>query len=150
VNVALKVDFQFEGGKPAAALVMYKPRYITLPNDGRIIKLLKSRPDMLKGKYIVTEVISCAAYVMYMSDQSKSGMCRFFCAAHTWHRSRKFFRGTSSHRAYCASYQCWRRSRFYLVFSKYLWSLPRRQRLDHKIHTLVQAEKTSFKVLVVS
>lgn len=69
VNVALKVDFQFEGGKPAAALVMYKPRYIYLPKDERVIKLLKSRPDVLKGKYIVTEVITCAAYVMYMSDQ---------------------------------------------------------------------------------
>ncbi|KAG1775610.1 hypothetical protein EV702DRAFT_422190 [Suillus placidus] len=69
VNVALKVDFQFDGGKPAAALVMYKPRYISLPKDERIIRLLKSRPDILKGKYVVTEVISCAAYVMYMSDQ---------------------------------------------------------------------------------
>lgn len=70
VDVALKVEFQFDGRKPAAALVMYKPRYISLPNDERIIKLLKSRPDVLKGKYIVTDsVISCAVYVMYMYDQ---------------------------------------------------------------------------------
>ncbi|KAG1852135.1 hypothetical protein DFJ58DRAFT_791687 [Suillus subalutaceus] len=69
VNVALKVNFQFDGRKPAAALVMYKPRYISLPKDERIILLLKSRPDVLKGKYVVTEVISCAAYMMYMSSQ---------------------------------------------------------------------------------
>lgn len=68
-NIALKVDFQFEGGRPAAALVMYKPGYISLPKDERIINLLKSRPDVPKGKYVVTEVISCAAYVMYMSNQ---------------------------------------------------------------------------------
>ncbi|KAG1852136.1 hypothetical protein DFJ58DRAFT_791694 [Suillus subalutaceus] len=72
VNVALKVNFQFDGRKPAAALVMYKPRYISLPNNERIILLLKSRPDVLKGKYVVTEVISCAAYMMYMSSQSKA------------------------------------------------------------------------------
>lgn len=150
MNVALKVQFQFSGKKRAAALVMYKPRYIYLPKDERIIKLLKSRPDILKGKYIVTEVITCEAYVMYMSDQSKSGMCRFFCAAQTWHRGRKFFRDTSSHRACCASCQCWRISWLYLVFSTYLWSLPRRKRFDHKIHALVPAKKTSFQVLVAS
>ncbi|KAG1856752.1 hypothetical protein F4604DRAFT_1590256 [Suillus subluteus] len=69
VNVALKVNFQFDGRKPAAALVMYKPRYISLPKDECIILLLKDRPDVLKGKYVVTKVISCAAYMMYMSDQ---------------------------------------------------------------------------------
>lgn len=69
VKVALKVNFQFDSRKPAAALVMYKPRYISLPKDERIIMLLKSRPDVLKGKYVVTEVISCAAYMMYMSNQ---------------------------------------------------------------------------------
>lgn len=47
VDVALKVEFQFDGRKPAAALVMYKPRYISLPNDERVIKLLKFRPDVL-------------------------------------------------------------------------------------------------------
>ncbi|KAG1807101.1 uncharacterized protein BJ212DRAFT_1387950 [Suillus subaureus] len=69
-NVALKVNFQFDGRKPAAALVMYKPRYISLPKDERIVELLKSRPDVLKGKCVVTEVISCAAYMMYMSKQT--------------------------------------------------------------------------------
>jgi hypothetical protein len=69
VNVALKLDLQFDGNKPAALLVMYKPRYSSLPSDERIIKLIKSMPDILKGKYIVTEVISCAAYMMHLSDQ---------------------------------------------------------------------------------
>jgi len=66
-NVALQVDFEFEGRKRAAAMVMYKPRYISLPKDERIIELLKCRPEKLKGKYIVTEVICCPAYMMYMS-----------------------------------------------------------------------------------
>jgi len=68
VNVALKVQFQFSGKKRAAALVMYKPRYITLPKDERITKLLKSKHNVFEGKYVVTEVICCAAYVMYMSS----------------------------------------------------------------------------------
>ncbi|KAG1724855.1 hypothetical protein EDB19DRAFT_1915332 [Suillus lakei] len=68
-NVALKLDLQFDGNKPAAVLVMHKPRYSSLPHDERIIRLLKSMPDILRGKYIVTEVISCAAYMMHMSDQ---------------------------------------------------------------------------------
>ncbi|KAG1804341.1 hypothetical protein EV424DRAFT_1647481 [Suillus variegatus] len=67
VNVALQVDFEFEGRKRAAVMVMYKPRYISLPEDERIIELLKCRPEKLKGKYIVTEVICCPAYMMYMS-----------------------------------------------------------------------------------
>ncbi|KAG1851211.1 hypothetical protein C8R48DRAFT_676500 [Suillus tomentosus] len=63
VNVALQVDFEFEGRKRAAAMVMYKPRYISLPEDERIIELLKCRPEKLKGKYIVTEVILSPACV---------------------------------------------------------------------------------------
>ncbi|KAG2151071.1 uncharacterized protein EDB93DRAFT_1249563 [Suillus bovinus] len=66
-NVALRIEFQFEGRKRAAALVMYKPKYISLPNNDRLIDLLKNRPDVLKGKYIVTEVMRCDAYMMYMS-----------------------------------------------------------------------------------
>ncbi|KAG1732678.1 uncharacterized protein EDB91DRAFT_1251721 [Suillus paluster] len=69
VSAALTVDLQFDGNKRAAVLVMHKPRYSTLPNDERIIKLLKSLPDIVKGKYIVTEVISCAAYMMHLSDK---------------------------------------------------------------------------------
>ncbi|KAG1758884.1 hypothetical protein EDD22DRAFT_783337 [Suillus occidentalis] len=68
-ETVLKVDLQFASNKPAAVLVMYKPRYSSLPNDERIIRLIKSVPDILKGKYIVTEVISCAAYTMHMYNQ---------------------------------------------------------------------------------
>ncbi|KAG2124486.1 hypothetical protein BD769DRAFT_1467181 [Suillus cothurnatus] len=67
----LKIDLQFEGQKPAAVLIMYKPRYTSLPNDERIIRLIKSSPGVLKGKYIVTEVMSCAAYMMHMSDEKQ-------------------------------------------------------------------------------
>ncbi|KAG0706266.1 hypothetical protein DFH29DRAFT_798731 [Suillus ampliporus] len=69
VNASLKVDLQFDGHKRAAVLVMHKPRYSNLPNDERVIRLLKSLPDIVKGKYIVTEVISCAAYMMHLSDK---------------------------------------------------------------------------------
>ncbi|KAG1828055.1 hypothetical protein DFJ58DRAFT_339220 [Suillus subalutaceus] len=69
VNVTLKFDFQFDGNKPAAVLIMHKPRYSSLPHDECIIRLLKSMPGVLKGKYIVTEVISCAAYMMHLSDR---------------------------------------------------------------------------------
>ncbi|KAG0706231.1 hypothetical protein DFH29DRAFT_872489 [Suillus ampliporus] len=77
VNAALKVDLQFDGNKRAAVLVMYKPRYSSLPNDERIIRLLKSMPDILKGKYIVTEVISCAAYMMHLSDKRSDPTTRY-------------------------------------------------------------------------
>ncbi|KAG1842267.1 hypothetical protein DFJ58DRAFT_58836 [Suillus subalutaceus] len=71
VNVALKLDLQFDGNKPGAVLVMHKPRYSSLPHDERLTRLLKSMPGVLKGKYIVTEVISCAAYMMHLSDQKE-------------------------------------------------------------------------------
>ncbi|KAG2151070.1 uncharacterized protein EDB93DRAFT_1249562 [Suillus bovinus] len=66
-NVALKVGFQYDGRKRGAGLAMYKSRHISLPNDERIVRLLKSRSQVLKGKHVVTEVICCAAYAMYMS-----------------------------------------------------------------------------------
>jgi hypothetical protein len=75
VTIALKLDLQFASNKPEAVLVMHKPTYHTLPNDERIIRLIKFVPDILKGKYIVTEVISCAAYMMHMCNQSKSSLC---------------------------------------------------------------------------
>ncbi|KAG1733708.1 hypothetical protein EDB19DRAFT_1207901 [Suillus lakei] len=68
-NVAFKLNLQFDSNKQAAVLVMHKPRYSSLPNDERIIRLLKSMPDIIKGKYIITEVISCAAYMMHLSDK---------------------------------------------------------------------------------
>jgi hypothetical protein len=83
-ETVLKVDLQFTSNKPEAVLVLYKPRYTSLPNDERIIRLIKSAPDILKWKFIVTEVISCAAYMMHMCNQSESGMCKSnFCAVHT-------------------------------------------------------------------
>ncbi|KAG1727208.1 hypothetical protein EDB19DRAFT_1643113 [Suillus lakei] len=69
-GTALKLDMQFHSNKRAAVLVMHKPRYSHLPNDERIIRLLDSIHYILKGKYIVTEVVSCAAYMMYLSGQS--------------------------------------------------------------------------------
>ncbi|OAX37728.1 hypothetical protein K503DRAFT_801028 [Rhizopogon vinicolor AM-OR11-026] len=70
-NASLNFDLEFDNNKRAAVLIMYKPRYTHLPNDERITKLLSTSPDELKGKYIVTQVISCAAYMMYLSDTKK-------------------------------------------------------------------------------
>ncbi|KAG2151621.1 uncharacterized protein EDB93DRAFT_1103058 [Suillus bovinus] len=66
-NVALKVEFESDGRRRAAMMVMYKAKHISIPNDERIVKLIKSKPDVLKEKYVVTQVTCCAAYVMYMS-----------------------------------------------------------------------------------
>ncbi|KAG2160196.1 uncharacterized protein EDB93DRAFT_1244938 [Suillus bovinus] len=61
-KVALKVEFESDGMRRAA-----KATHISIPNDERIIRLIKSRPDVLKEKYVVTKVTCCAAYAMYMS-----------------------------------------------------------------------------------
>ncbi|KAG1851212.1 hypothetical protein C8R48DRAFT_676501 [Suillus tomentosus] len=66
-DVTIKETDMAPEAKQAAAMVVYKPRYISLPKDECIIELFKSRPDDLKGKYIITKVICCPAYVMYMS-----------------------------------------------------------------------------------
>ncbi|KAG1726138.1 hypothetical protein EDB19DRAFT_2043071 [Suillus lakei] len=68
-TAVLELNLQFDGKKPEAVLVMHKPTYSSLPNDERIVRLVKSMPGILQGKYIITEVVSCAAYMMYMSDK---------------------------------------------------------------------------------
>ncbi|OJA10346.1 hypothetical protein AZE42_11946, partial [Rhizopogon vesiculosus] len=64
-------NVEFDNNKRAAVLIMYKPRFTHLPNDERITKLLSTRPDEFKGKCVVTQVISCAAYMIYLSDTKK-------------------------------------------------------------------------------
>ncbi|KAJ8586625.1 hypothetical protein M405DRAFT_864435 [Rhizopogon salebrosus TDB-379] len=73
-SVALKVDLEFENSERAAVLVMHKPRYTILPNDERIARLLRTRPDILKGKCIVTQVITCSAYLVYLSDMEAENL----------------------------------------------------------------------------
>lgn len=65
----LRVNCQF-ASKCGAALVMYRPQISCLPRDQQLVELLKNLQVVLKEKYIVTEVISCPAYVMVMSSQS--------------------------------------------------------------------------------
>ncbi|KAG1821256.1 hypothetical protein EV424DRAFT_1401755 [Suillus variegatus] len=76
---ALKVEFEFDGRKQAAVLVMYKPRYISFPKNERIIELLNSRPSVLKGKYIISEVTTCAAFMMYLSTNKPEKSSVTFC-----------------------------------------------------------------------
>lgn len=70
-SVKFQVNCQFES-KRGAALVMYKPQLSYLPRDEQLTNLLKTFHSVLKGSCIVTEVISCPAYVMAMSTQSAS------------------------------------------------------------------------------
>jgi len=76
---ALKIEFEFDGRKQAAVLVMYKPRYISFPKNERIIELLNSRPGVLKGKYIISEVTTCAAFMMYLSTNKPEKSSVTFC-----------------------------------------------------------------------
>jgi hypothetical protein len=70
-SVTFKVELQFQNDSRGAALIMSKPRYTSLPKDERIVGLFKSVPGVLRGKFVVTEVISCSAYLMHLSDKSK-------------------------------------------------------------------------------
>lgn len=69
--VKFQVNCQFEN-KCGAALVMYKPQLSYLPRDEQLPRLLKEFHSVLKGMCIVTEVISCPAYILVMSTQSES------------------------------------------------------------------------------
>lgn len=52
---------------------MYKTKYTDLLEDasGRIDKWFKSRPRALRGKCVVTGVVSCGAYWMHLSSKGK-------------------------------------------------------------------------------
>ncbi|KAG1723061.1 hypothetical protein EDB19DRAFT_1764906 [Suillus lakei] len=67
----LKIKFHCDGHGPLAVVVIDKPIFSSLPNDERIIRLLKSMPGVLKGQYIVTEVVSCAQFMMHLSDKGR-------------------------------------------------------------------------------
>jgi len=67
-SVTLRVNFKFNQ-KIGAGLAVYRPQISSLPKDERITNLLKARSDVLKGKYLVTEVMSCRAYALVMSNQ---------------------------------------------------------------------------------
>ncbi|KAF9231126.1 hypothetical protein BU15DRAFT_82796 [Melanogaster broomeanus] len=68
-NAGLHVNFGF-GDKGGALLVMYKPEYSSLPTgDGHLTSFLKAAHKAVKDRYIVTEVVSCPAYLMAMSRE---------------------------------------------------------------------------------
>lgn len=71
MKVAFNVELEFEN-EQGATLIMREPRYTSLPKDERIGEWFKSRPRVLRGKYVVTEVMSCAAYLMHLSAKGKS------------------------------------------------------------------------------
>ena len=68
------MEFDFKNSDHAAVLIMHKLKYTTLPNDERIARILNTKSDTLRGKSTVTQTISCAAYMIYLADTSKSSM----------------------------------------------------------------------------
>ncbi|KAM6494495.1 hypothetical protein JOM56_010856 [Amanita muscaria] len=69
VEAGIRVQLQC-GGDRGAALILYKPQYWSLPHDPGLYKLLQERPDPLDRKYIVTEVVKCPGYVLYLSNKT--------------------------------------------------------------------------------
>ncbi|KIJ60757.1 hypothetical protein HYDPIDRAFT_31974 [Hydnomerulius pinastri MD-312] len=67
-NVSLRFNFDFRD-KGGAGMVLYKPQYSSFPKDERLTSLLKTAREILRGKCIVTEVISCPAYLIVLSGQ---------------------------------------------------------------------------------
>ncbi|KAI0259829.1 hypothetical protein BC834DRAFT_597900 [Gloeopeniophorella convolvens] len=67
-DVALKAQWKF-GERRAGFLVMYQARRTSIPEE--FLKLtLKSPIPELKGKDIVTNIFTCPAFAMYMSNKS--------------------------------------------------------------------------------
>ncbi|KIJ60772.1 hypothetical protein HYDPIDRAFT_43109 [Hydnomerulius pinastri MD-312] len=81
-NVSLHVNFEFrdEGG---AILVLHKPQYSSLPKDERFTSLFRAAHEALKGKSIITQVISCPAYLMVLSRQKGEKVSASLSATHT-------------------------------------------------------------------
>ncbi|KIJ60774.1 hypothetical protein HYDPIDRAFT_116833 [Hydnomerulius pinastri MD-312] len=81
-NVSLRYDFEFRdnGG---AGLVLYKPQHSSLPKDDDFAMLLKVAHKTLRGKYFITEVISCPAYLMVLSSQKGEKFSASLSATHT-------------------------------------------------------------------
>ncbi|KAF9232291.1 hypothetical protein BU15DRAFT_55171 [Melanogaster broomeanus] len=87
-NAGLHVNFAF-GDKGGAVLVLYKPEYSSLPTgDGRLTSVLKAAHKAVKDRYFVTEVVSCPAYLMAMSTESKYSLLgATSSSAHRMHRN---------------------------------------------------------------
>ena len=73
-DASIKGRWEF-GSKRGALLIMAKPRSSYIPQT--LLRLLIDIPA-LKDKSIVTEVISCPAYSLYLSSASKC-----YCAPDT-------------------------------------------------------------------
>lgn len=72
MSASLKGEWQFQNGKRGALLVMVKPRATILPRDILLNTLWAIKE--LDGKELVTEITTCPAYALYLSDQST--LCR--------------------------------------------------------------------------
>jgi hypothetical protein len=67
-NVVLNLNLQLKNNKQGA---------LCIP------KLLKVESGVLEGKYIVAQLIICAACMMYLSDKSRSDMSsELLCCLH--------------------------------------------------------------------
>ncbi|KAF8203544.1 hypothetical protein K438DRAFT_1580723 [Mycena galopus ATCC 62051] len=68
-DASIKGRWKFKAGKTGALLVMAQPRSSFLPTNA-LLKLLVNIPA-LGDKHIVTEIVSCYAYSMYLSSRGE-------------------------------------------------------------------------------
>ncbi|KAJ7818004.1 hypothetical protein B0H14DRAFT_2840812 [Mycena olivaceomarginata] len=68
-EASIKGRWKFKSGKTGALLVMAQPRSSWVPANTLFKKLLEI--PALKDKYLVTEIVACHAYSMYLSSKCK-------------------------------------------------------------------------------
>ncbi|KAG1745022.1 uncharacterized protein EDB91DRAFT_1271499 [Suillus paluster] len=68
-SASFKAEFQFQGGKRGAVLVMHKPLQEYIP-PGKVLMLVH-KANELHGKYLVTKAFTCPGYYFYLSNKSR-------------------------------------------------------------------------------
>jgi len=66
-QASINVQFSFKRGARGAFLVMYRPHSIDLPKDVLLHKL--HGLSALKGMYLVSNIVTCPAYSLYLSNR---------------------------------------------------------------------------------
>jgi hypothetical protein len=82
VRAGLHINFKF-GDKGGAILVLHRPEHSSFPNDVNdcLTGLLKAAHNTVRDKYLVTEVISCPAYMLAMSNEKSENISASLSAA---------------------------------------------------------------------
>ncbi|KAG0704041.1 hypothetical protein DFH29DRAFT_997923 [Suillus ampliporus] len=67
-SASVKAEFEFQGDKRGAVLVMYKPQQEYISPGKVLTSVLKA--DELQDKYLVTSTFTCPGYYLYLSNKS--------------------------------------------------------------------------------